>query len=71
MLKNITNTISIPEYYMIGGTALSLQMRLSYFEDAEQEILPKTFVEYNWEGIKKFFINFQKEFQECIEKIIL
>ena len=45
---------------MIGGTALSLQMRLSYFEDAEQEILPKTFVEYNWEGIKKFFINFQK-----------
>ena len=56
---------------MIGGTALSLQMRLSYFEDAEQEILPKTFVEYNWEGIKKFFINFQKEFQERIEKIIL
>lgn len=46
-------------------------MGLSYFEDAEQEILPKTFVEYNWEGIKKFFINFQKEFQECIEKIIL
>lgn len=46
-------------------------MGLSYFEDAEQEILPKTFVEYNWEEIKKFFINFQKEFQECIEKIIL
>lgn len=46
-------------------------MGLSYFEDAESEILPKTFVDYNWEEIKKFFINFQKEFQKCIEEIIL
>lgn len=45
-------------------------MGLSYFEDAEQEILPKTFVDYNWEEIKEFFINFQKEFQKVIEKII-
>ena len=28
-------------------------MGLSYFEDAEQELLPKTFLEYNWEEIKK------------------
>lgn len=42
-------------------------MGLSYFEDAEQEILPKTFVEYDWEKIKKFFIKFQAEFQKEIE----
>ena len=42
-------------------------MGLSYFEDAEQEILPRTFVEYDWEEIKKFFINFQKDFQKRLE----
>lgn len=46
-------------------------MGLSYFEDAEQEILPKTFVEYDWDKIKEFFINFQKDFQRNIEKLIL
>ncbi len=42
-------------------------MGLSYFEDAEQEILPKAFVEYNWEEIKKFFINFQTDFYKQLE----
>ena len=28
LLKDITNIISIPNYYMIGGTALSLQLGL-------------------------------------------
>ena len=42
-------------------------MGLSYFEDAEQEILPKTFVEYNWEEIKRFFIKFQEDFQKRLE----
>lgn len=28
LLKNITETISIQNYYMIGGTALSLQLGL-------------------------------------------
>lgn len=50
---------------------VNIIMGLSYFEDAEQEILPKTFVEYNWEEIKEFFINYQKEFIKYIEKIIL
>lgn len=45
-------------------------MGLSYFEDAEQEILPETFVEYNWEGIKKYFIDFQRKFQNEIELIL-
>ena len=44
-------------------------MGLSYFEDAEEEILSKTFVEYNWEEIKKFFIGFQSEFQKELEKM--
>jgi len=43
-------------------------MGLSYFEDAEQEILPRTFVEYEWEAVKKFFINFQADFQKTLEK---
>lgn len=44
-------------------------MGLSYFEDAEQEILPNTFVPYNWEEIKRFFIKFQKEFQSKLEML--
>lgn len=44
-------------------------MGLSYFEDAEQEILPKTFVEYDWEEIKKFFIKFQSEFEKELEML--
>ena len=50
---------------------VNIIMGLSYFEDAEHEILPKTYVEYNWEEIKEFFINYQKEFKEYIEKMIL
>ncbi len=46
---------------------LNVIMGLSYFEDAEQEILPKTFVEYNWEEIKRFFIKFQADFYKKLE----
>lgn len=42
-------------------------MGLSYFEDAEDEILPNTFVEYNWKIIKKFFIKLQKEIENKLE----
>lgn len=45
-------------------------MGLSYFEDAEQEILPKTFVEYDWNNIKNFFLKFQEEFQKEVELIL-
>lgn len=45
-------------------------MGLSYFEDAEQEILPITYVEYDWEKIKKFFIKFQKDFEKRLEIIM-
>lgn len=26
-----------------------------YFEDAEDEVLPKTYIDYNWEEIKNFY----------------
>ncbi len=47
----------------------SVIMGLSYFEDAEQEILPKTFIEYDWEKIKRYFIDFQPKFQSILEKL--
>lgn len=50
---------------------LNIIMGLSYFEDAEQEELPKVFVEYNWEEIKEFFIKIQQQFQETIERLTL
>ena len=46
---------------------VNIIMGLSYFEDAEDEILPNTFVKYNWEDINKFFIKFQKEVQNILE----
>lgn len=48
---------------------VNMIMGLSYFEDAEQETLPKTLVSYDWENIKKFFISFQLDFQKEIEKL--
>lgn len=44
-------------------------MGLSYFEDAEQEILPKTFTEYDWDEIKRYFIDFQSKIQSNLEKL--
>lgn len=49
---------------------LNTIMGLSYFEDADNELLPKAYVHYDWDEIKKFFIEFQKEFQQSIEKNI-
>lgn len=48
---------------------VNIIMGLSYFEDAEDEILPKTFVNYNWKQIKEFFTNIQSKFQEKIENL--
>lgn len=50
---------------------VNIIMGLSYFEDAEQEELPKLYVEYDWKEIKKFFIKIQQDFQSIIEKLIL
>lgn len=33
---------------------------LSYFEDAEDENLPKVFITYDWNIIKQYYINEQR-----------
>ncbi len=49
---------------------VNIIMGLSYFEDAEDEILPDTFVNYDWQKIKKFFIKFQSNFQKKLENLL-
>lgn len=49
---------------------VNMIMGLSYFEDAEREELPRTFVEYDWNTIKQFFINIQPKFQMALEKYL-
>lgn len=34
------------------------------------ELLPKTYVEYNWDKIKRFFLDFQPKFQKNIEYLL-
>ena len=75
-LYNIIEKCNISSYELVNGLKqkcgeninyVNIILGLSYFEDAEDEILPNTFVNYNWENIKKFFIKFQKEVQEELE----
>ncbi len=75
-LYNIINNNNITIDELINGLIkksgnninyVNTIMGLSYFEDAESEILPKPFVEYDWEKIKKFFISFQKDFEKKLE----
>lgn len=75
-LYNIIKKCNINAYELVEGLKqkcgeninyVNIIMGLSYFEDAEDEILPNTFVDYNWKEIKKFFIEFQKEVQSILE----
>ena len=75
-LYNIIEKCNISSYEFVNGLKqkcgeninyVNIIMGLSYFEDAEDEILPNTFVNYNWENIKKFFIEFQEEIQKELE----
>lgn len=75
-LYNIIKKFNINVYELVEGLKqkcgkninyVNIIMGLSYFEDAEDEILPNTFVDYNWKEIKKFFIEFQKEVQSRLE----
>ena len=75
-LYNIIKKCNINDYELVEGLKqkcgeninyVNIIMGLSYFEDAEDEILPNTFVYYNWKEIKKFFIEFQKEVQSRLE----
>ncbi len=40
---------------------LHIIQSLSYFEDAEDENLPKVFIDYNWETIKDYYIKEQEK----------
>ena len=75
-LYNIIKKCNINAYELVEGLKqkcgeninyVNIIMGLSYFEDAEDEILPNTFVDYNWKEIEKFFIEFQKEVQSRLE----
>lgn len=75
-LFNIIKKCNINTYELVEGLKqkcgeninyVNIIMGLSYFEDAEDEILPNTFIDYNWGEIKKFFIEFQKEVQNILE----
>ncbi len=48
---------------------VNIVMGLTYFEDAEEEILPKTYVEYDWNKIKEFFLKIQSEFEKELEDL--
>lgn len=41
---------------------------IAYFDDAENDILPQSFVDYSWDEMKKAFIKLQNEF--CKEILI-
>lgn len=78
-LYNILNKCKISEKELAEGLIkkcgertnyVNIIMGLSYFEDAEQEILPRTFVDYNWEDIKKFFIEFQEKFKKVLKNLL-
>lgn len=76
-LYKIIEKYNINSYELVKGLKqkcgdninyVNIIMGLSYFEDAEDEILTNTFGDYNWENIKKFFIEFQKKVQKELER---
>lgn len=77
-LYNILNSLDISIVKLAEGLIqkcgdnvnyVNIIMGLSYFEDAENELLPKVFVDYDWDKIKNFFIDFQKQFQKSLESL--
>ena len=44
----------------------NLIFSIGYFADAEKDLLPLAFVEYSWEDIKSFFVNYQKNLLRSI-----
>lgn len=62
---------AVVEKFGMNVNYVNMIMGLSYFDDAEDEILLETFVKYDWNEIKKYFINIQSQFKDEIEKIIL
>ena len=44
------------KYKNTNYNAAHIAMSLKYFDDAESQVLPKTFVKCDWDTIKKFFL---------------
>ena len=42
---------------------------LTYFDDAEEEVMPNMLWGYSWQEIKKYFLNRQKSFFDLLEKL--
>lgn len=47
-------------------TLKNLSFSLIYFEDAESNELPDVFYNFNWDDVKKYIIQFQKQFVKCL-----
>lgn len=60
---NVSDLVSdLHEKYGTQRDFSYIGMGLNYFEEAEQERLPETFVKYNWAEMKKSFSKIQQEF---------
>lgn len=59
----------ILEKYGYDRNYAYITMGLNYFEDAEREKLPETFVPYNWDNIKDFFSSYQNKLIYALDHI--
>ena len=59
-IKDILNRLD-KKYDKNKINYLHIIQSLAYFEDAEDENLPKVFIKYDWDTIKKYYINEQKK----------
>lgn len=53
--------------YQDQNLKIRLLYSLAYFDDAENDVLPLSFVDYSWEEIKKFFIKFAKNVKKELD----
>lgn len=58
----------IDKKYHDENLKISLLYSITYFDDAEGDILPLSFIDYSWEDIKHFFLNYKKEINKIINK---
>lgn len=66
--KNLSTLIyeKFNEKYLLTNFYQSM----TYFEDARCETLPKSFVEYSWQEIESFFIQYSKEFLNSLDQFV-
>ena len=58
VLELLSRIAEIRTFYLAGGTALALHLghrSLTFFEDAEAEVMPDLRIEVTWDEIKAFF----------------